>query len=189
MKLNLGSADRHIDGFISVDLFRPENAPSDFQEVNLSGLWPWETSSVDEVRALDIAEHVGDERIFNYYGLDSVQTCLERMKEFYAKRHQLGRIHFMNELHRVLKPGAVAIIEVPNATRGVGFTCDPTHVTQWCLSSFKYFEAGAFAHQRLSKAYGITAAFKIRDLGEYEVPAEDPREKVWKIHAELEAAK
>jgi hypothetical protein len=95
----------------------------------------------------------------------------------------------MNELHRVLRPGARALIETPNASRGVGFWCDPTHVTGWCLSSFKYFESGSFAHTRLSRSYGISAAFKIIELNEYQCSGEDLREKVWKIRAVIEAIK
>jgi predicted SAM-dependent methyltransferase len=158
MKLNLGCSDRHVEGYVNVDL-----APPADQIVDLTGPWPWPDSSVDEVLALDICEHIGD---------------LPR-----------GRIHFMNELHRVLKPGARATIETPNAAHGSGYYQDPTHVSPYCLSTFKYFEHGSFARTRLAKSYGITAAFKIISLTERETPGEDPREKAWKITAILEAIK
>ena len=72
----------------------------------------------------------------------------------------------------------------------MGFWQDPTHVSPWCRSTFKYFEHGAFAHTRLSKSYGITAAFRIvemKDLGP--MPGEGFGEHVWKIRAVLEAVK
>lgn len=62
--------------------------------------WPWESDSVDEVHCSHFVEHL---------------TGAER-------------IHFVNELHRVLKPGAKATVIVPHwsSTRAYG---DLTH--QW----------------------------------------------------------
>ena len=131
--------------------------PAD-QIVDLSEYpWPWEANSVDEVAAFDLIEHLPD------------------------------RIATMNELHRILKPGAVAHIIVPNAAKGAGFFQDPTHQTPWCMNSFQYFEAGSFAHRRLARAYGITAAFRVVALSESKY--RDAHEDVWKIDAKLEAVK
>lgn len=152
LRLNLGSADRAFDGFLSVDIVPPADVVTD-----LAKPWPWPDRSVEEVLALDIIEHIED------------------------------RIHFMNELHRVLKSGARASIETPNAARGAGFFQDPTHKSPWCLNSFQYFEDGSFAHQRLAKSYGITARFRIVELAQREV--DDVREPVWKIRAILECVK
>ena len=152
MKLNLGACDRPFDGFISVDIVEPAD-----QSADLSQPWPWPDSSVDEVRAHDVIEHIEN------------------------------RIHFMNELHRVLKPGAQATIETPNAARGSGFFQDPTHKSPWCMNSWQYYEAGTYARARLAKSYGITAEFKVISL--VETPYQDVRETVWKIVAILQAVK
>ena len=200
MKLNLGCSDRKLDGYIGVDLVPPAD-----QIVNLAKPWPWDTSSVEEVKALDVIEHIGD--------CDHVSSFCSRCVSFhhkmqkamlagstvsklipsvldYNQRHPLGRVHFMNELHRVLIPGGLVLIETPNAGRGgVGFFQDPTHISPFCLSTFKYFEFGSFAHQRLSKSYGITAAFEVLSLVEIRSNGEDPREEVWKIQAHLRAVK
>lgn len=152
MKLNLGCADRHLPDYVNVDIALPAD-----QIVDLSGPWPWPDSSIDEVVALDIIEHLPD------------------------------RIGTMNELHRVLKPGARAIIETPDAAKGPGFWQDPTHEAGWCMNSFQYYQHGAFARNRLAKSYGITAAFKIVSLTEKQVP--DVNESVWKIAVILEAMK
>jgi hypothetical protein len=176
MKLNLGACDRHIEGFISVDI-----APPADQIVDLAGPWPWPDSSVDEVLALDVCEHIATSMTAGF--------ALWGMAIEPVKRGVDGRIHFMNELHRVMAPGARVTIETPNAARGCGYFQDPTHVSPWCLSTFKYFEHGTFAHGRLSKAYGIMAAFKVISLDEFETNGEDPREKAWKIKAVLEAVK
>jgi hypothetical protein len=195
VRLNLGCSDRKIPGFIGVDI-----APPADQIVDLAGPWPWPDSSVDEVMALDVCEHIRD--WYTPEGLEAWRNGAGTVEVMD------GRIHFMNELHRVLKAGARATIETPNASRGCGYYQDPTHVSPWCLSTFKYFEHGAFAHGRLSKAYGITAAFRIvsleecRTSGEFS-PAQQPElaeaprgvwiparaETAWKIRAVLEAVK
>jgi len=175
VRLNLGAADRHLEGFWCIDIAPPPCDMCGAQEVrrvDLSERWPWRDSSIAEVMALDVCEHVRNNTLV---GLNENRVS--------------GRIHFMNELHRVLIPGGRATIETPNAARGVGFFQDPTHCSPYCLSTFKYFEHGAFAHQRLSKAYGITAAFKVISLTESRSNGEDPREEVWKIRAILEAVK
>lgn len=151
-KLNLGAADRALSGFISVDVAPPADVVAD-----LSQRWPWEDSSVDEVVAMDVFEHLP------------------------------SRIHTMNELWRVLKPGASAKVEVPSASKGAGYVQDPTHVSPWCMNSFQYFEDRSFTRYRLAKLYGITARFKIISISEREV--QDAYEPVWKITAVLEAVK
>lgn len=194
LKLNLGCCDRHLPGYRNVDIAQPAD-----QIVDLAGPWPWETSSVSEVLAYDVIEHIGD---CDHVSRWLCPRCTEKrtavtmgdkvllpMSLPLPVRHQLGRIHFMNELHRVLVPGGKAFIETPNAALGVGFYCDPTHVTPWVLSSFKYFQHGAFAHGRLAKHYGITAAFHVDKLDLINCNAEDPRESVSKIQAHLRAAK
>lgn len=124
---------------------------------DLSEPWPWPDSSVEAVVAHDVIEHIAD------------------------------RIHFMNELHRVMQVGAQATIVTPNASRGAGFFQDPTHKSPWVMNSFQYFQDDTFAHNRLAKSYGITARFKVTQL--FELPYKDAHEEVWKITAVLEAVK
>lgn len=186
MRLNLGACDRAVDGFLSVDICPPADVVTDLSEP-----WPWEESSVDEVLAFDLIEHIGH---CDHVGESACTRCAAFWKralgwlfEGKRQRHPDGRIHVMNELYRALKPGARARIEVPNAAKGAGFYQDPTHKTPWCMNSFQYFQDGSFAHRRLAKLYGITARFKIVELGEREY--QDAHEKVWKITAVLEAVK
>lgn len=168
MRLNLGCGDRRMDGYLNVDIVPPADVVCDLAE-----RWPWVDSSVELVLAYDVCEHIPatlTEKWGNPIRVD-------------------GRIHFMNELWRVLAPGARAIIETPNAARGCGYWQDPTHCSPYCLSTFKYFEHGAFARERLGDAYSIRARFKVLLLTEFETNGEDKREKAWKIRAELEAMK
>lgn len=132
-------------------------APPADQVVDLREPWPWPDNSVDEVRAHDVFEHLPN------------------------------RILTMNELHRVLKPGGRATIEVPSAAKGAGFAQDPTHVSAWSMNSFQYYRHQSFAHQRLARAYGITAEFRVVSLTEREY--RDEFETVWKITAVLECVK
>lgn len=119
--------------------------------------WPWDNSSVEAIIAHDLIEHLPD------------------------------RVRTMNELHRVLIPGGRADIIVPDAARGAGQWQDPTHRTPWTRNSFQYFQHGSFAHRRLARSYGITAAFRIVSMEHSSYP--DAYDEVWKIHAVLETVK
>lgn len=131
MRLNLGACDRRIEGFISVDI-----APPADEIVDLAGPWPWADSSVDEVLAFSIFEHLPD------------------------------KIHTMNELWRVMKPGAIAKLQLPLASEGDGGHCDPTHCSYWTCSDFEYYYPGLLERERFrhSSAYAIRADFRILNL-------------------------
>jgi len=152
MKLNLGACDRRFEGFLSVDIVPPADIVAD-----LSKPWPWPDSSIDEVKAYDIFEHLPDKR------------------------------HTMNELWRVLKPGAAAEIEMPTAAKGAGAFCDPTHVSYWTASDFEYYEKGNFARERFRGYYGINADFRIKLIShtKYRTRYDD----IWKMRVILEAVK
>ena len=78
MKINLGCCDKHLPGYTNVDRVPPAD-----QIVNLAEVWPWADSSVSEIVAHDIIEHLPD------------------------------KILTMNEMWRVLMPGGIARIMVP----------------------------------------------------------------------------
>lgn len=133
-------------------------APPADQIADLRQAWPWPDSSVDAVFAHDIFEHLPDKR----------QT--------------------MNELWRVLKPGARADVCVPTI-RGVGAVCDPTHVSYWSAGDFEYYETGNFARERFRHSYGIAADFRIIGQPEQTVYQNRFGEEVWKVRVILEAVK
>ena len=85
MKLNLGCSDRFRTGYLNVDKFRPYGVVDshEFRQVDLAEPWPWDSSSITEIVADDIIEHLPN------------------------------KIFTMNEIHRVLVPGGTAHIFVP----------------------------------------------------------------------------
>ncbi len=100
------------------------------QIVDLRQPWPWPDSSVEYIRAHDIIEHLPD------------------------------KIQTMNELWRVLAPGARVEIGVPT-TDGPGACQDPTHVSYWNRNSFWYYEPGNAHYERFWRPYGIRARFRV----------------------------
>lgn len=78
MKLNLGCSDAHLPGYVNVDRVPPAD-----QIVDLTQSWPWPDSSVEEIVARDIIEHLPN------------------------------MLRTMNEAHRVLRPGGIFKISVP----------------------------------------------------------------------------
>lgn len=169
LKLNLGCSDDHRAGYVNVDVAPPADLIAD-----LRWPWPWEDSSVDEIYAHDVFEH-----------LFSAQFPLVPPK-----------IWAMNEAHRVLRPGAILDLAVPAVALSEGRVnpgafADPTHVSFWTMDDRYYFceewnHAGG-ERGRLGPAYGITALFRLRswELREYGSGAER-RSKIW---ARLEALK
>jgi predicted SAM-dependent methyltransferase len=161
VKLNLGCNDDHKAGYVNVDC-----APPADQIADLAKAWPWEDSSVEEIVASDVFEHLE------------------------------SKICTMNEAWRVLKPRGVLILAVPcvmlsDGRVNPGAFADPTHRSFWTMDDRYYFceewnnprgERG-----RLGPAYGIQALFReVKwELKEYGTGAER-RSKVMAI---LEAVK
>jgi predicted SAM-dependent methyltransferase len=81
--------------------------------------WPTGDHTVDAMRASHVMEHIPAGQ---------------------------PRIDVMNEAHRVLKPGGVFEIRVPNASQGWHAYADPTHVSFWIIESFHYFDGTKAAH-------------------------------------------
>jgi predicted SAM-dependent methyltransferase len=160
-KLNLGCSDDHKQGYLNVDI-----APPADEIVDLALAWPWEKSSIDEIYAHDVFEHIWT-----------------------------GKIWVMNEAHRVLKPGGILDLTVPCvylSDGGVnpGAFADPTHRTYWTLDDRYYYgekwNTPADERGRFGEAYGITALFR----GEWKLfEYGNSWERRSKIMARLEAVK
>ena len=110
MKIDLGCGSNKKEGFIGCDI-------KEFPGVDVVGNlgndpWPWAADSVDEAHCSHMIEHL---------------TWPER-------------VFFFNELHRVMKKGAKALIIVPHwaSNRYYG---DPTHQSPFSEMAFYYLNA------------------------------------------------
>lgn len=113
MKLDLGCGLRKRAGFVGVDL-SPDCGADIVHDLRITP-WPFDDASVDEAYCSHFLEH-----------LDGAE-----------------RIAFMEDLYRVLKPGATALIITPYWT-SAGAVQDPTH--KWppiAEQSYLYFNAQA----------------------------------------------
>jgi len=111
LRLDLGCGSNKKEGFIGVDNSE-ECIPDVLCDLG-KDKWPWDSGTVDEVYSSHFLEHLTGEQ----------------------------RLHFFAELHRVLKPGAQAFIQVPYYS-SMRAAQDPTH--QWppiCEASFLYVNA------------------------------------------------
>lgn len=153
--VNLGCSDDLIPNWVNVDQSRPDVVPDgiSFIEADLANAWPFPDSSVDELRAYDVFEHVENESF----------------------RADKGAIWCMNEAHRVLKPDGILDLIVPCLPGSAPFV-DPTHVQRWCADWRYYFDRRwdnpRGERGRLGKAYRITALF--RTVGGKSGPDWDP---------------
>jgi hypothetical protein len=129
LKLNLGGCDRNFPGFLNVDIVPPCDIQAD-----LSQRWPWADSSVAEVIAFDVFEHL---------------PC---------------KYHTMNELWRVLQPGGIARLQIPHATDGDGGHCDPQHCSYWTQSDFEYYTPGLLERERFRGKNEVNADFRVKNL-------------------------
>ncbi len=99
LRLNLGCGYKKYDGFVSVDL-SPICRPDVVWDLEQTP-WPWEDSSVDEIKLEHVLEHVGE----------TTTSYLNIWKEIY----------------RVCKNGATIDITVPHWNHE-NFHHDPTHI-------------------------------------------------------------
>ena len=150
MKLHLGCSDNLMIGYTNVDILSECPAPLPdgalYQQADLNAPWPWEDSSVDQIQAFDVFEHLTGPGPQNR-----------------------GKVWVMNESWRVLKPGGKLIFGVPcvylsDGRVNPGAFADPTHATYWTLDDAFYFgsqfNTREFERGRLGDAYGIKAVFE-----------------------------
>lgn len=128
MRLDLGCGANKREGFIGVDI-SAECGADIVHDLRITP-WPFPDGSVDEVHCAHFFEHLtGSERIA-----------------------------FMDEMYRIMRPGATARVITPYWT-SVGAIQDPTH--QWppvAEASYRYFNK-AWRQRAGVPHYGINSDF------------------------------
>ena len=119
-RLNLGCGYDILPGWINTDI-------TDIEGVDVvhdldTGPWPWADESINEVRAVDVFEHV----------------------EY--------PILFMNEVHRILKPGGFLRLRSPHWRHENAYT-DPTHRRYCTEKTWDYWCDGTEFHKKYGQAY------------------------------------
>ena len=135
-KLDLACGDSKVEGFIGVDICQTDSV--DVVHDLREAPWPWEDGSVGEARCSHFFEHL----------------------------HPAERILFMNELWRVLAPGAGCTFITPR-----GFdrqVQDFSHVWPPIVAgSYYYFDKSWLTVNRLShyrELHGIACDFEVRPM-------------------------
>lgn len=117
LKLDLACGETPHEGFEGVDFY----APSAKHKVDLTVYpWPWNDNSVEEIFCSHYCEHVP---------MEYVQ---------HGDRKKDALCAFFDECYRILKPGAMMKVIVPNARSNRAFQ-DPTHRRFFVAESFLYF--------------------------------------------------
>lgn len=130
MNLLLGSGRDKRDGWISVDKLATSE-PHIVCDLTKAP-WPWGNNTVDRAEADNLLEHIG-------WGPDGDDLLMV----------------FMNEAHRVIKPGGVFLIRVPDFQYWPeGAMKDPTHRRYFVSGSFNYWQADHRTWKEYGSAYG-----------------------------------
>ena len=127
IKLNIGGGYKRYDGFLNVD--RDINCKPDVLLDLEKDKFPFEDSTVSEIKAYHILEHIGE-----------------------------GYIPLLQELYRICEHGAIIDIKVPHHFHD-NFYSDPTHKRPITVEGFRLFNQTAnrleIARQGTSSTLGI----------------------------------
>jgi ubiquinone/menaquinone biosynthesis C-methylase UbiE len=107
MKINIGGGHKRYQDFINLDI-DPSTLPEHVVDLEVDVL-PFEDSTVSEVKAYHILEHIGQ-----------------------------GYFHLLQELYRVCKNGAIIDVQVPHHFHEV-FINDPTHQRPVTIEGMRLF--------------------------------------------------
>jgi SAM-dependent methyltransferase len=138
VKLEIGGGHIVPAGWTNLD---SRNGEGPWRRLAEDTPWPTGDRTVEAIRAAHVMEHIPAGE---------------------------PRLAVMNEAHRVLRPGGVFEVRVPNCLSGTwNAWADPTHVSFWCVESFHYFDG----HFAANADYGIRLwkTLELRIQGDNEI--------------------
>lgn len=126
LSVNLGAGTDIQPGWLNVDLVPLEG----INLVHNLAIYPWpiDSNSAKQMRAVDVLEHLPN----------------------YTQDLKPGVIAFIEECHRILKPGGVLFIQTPG-WKAEFLWIDPTHVRGFDIVSMDFFDPNTY--------YGTTTGF------------------------------
>lgn len=136
MKLNLACGGRYMEGYVNVDW--SANAKTDLMKDLFKFPYPWEDSSADEIQVHHFVEHIPHQ-------LPGIT--------------QNGLVMFMEECHRIMKPGALMYVSHPHPL-SASFWGDPTHCRNVHPMTWFYFNK-AWRDASLGGVYDFKCDFEV----------------------------
>lgn len=132
MKINIGCGREYRRGWLNTDISRATKADAHF-DVRTEPI-PCDTDNASEIFISGVLEQI-------------------------AENEHL--IYAMNECHRVLKPGSIMTVIVPNARYAIAHQ-DPMDIRKFTRETFSYFQKGARQHDLYGSVYGFAGWSDIR---------------------------
>jgi predicted SAM-dependent methyltransferase len=163
LKLDLGCGQNPKEGFEGVDLYGDKA----IHKVDLFKFpWRFKDSSVDEIHASHLLEHIPAREVENRDLVDPITAG--RGLENRAGTQYLGAdmlFAFMDECWRIMKPDTWMHIVVPSGRSNRAFW-DPTHRRFFMQETFLYFnrdwrKQNGLDHYRVSCHFGVEVGFSL----------------------------
>jgi predicted SAM-dependent methyltransferase len=144
LRLNLGCGSNRIEGFVGVD-YAPSPTVDVMHDLTVCP-WPWADNSVDEIHSAHLVEHIPM--------IDVTYPGFERKIDALCA--------FMNEVWRILKPGAGITIQYPHHNSDRAWW-DPTHRRALPPMTWHYFTKPWRVANQLEQ-YPIVTDFELLNM-------------------------
>lgn len=158
MKINLGAGGDPKEGMINVDML---DLPGIDVVHNLMDFpYPWDDNSADYIGAVDLVEHLD-----NYVYKFELVKLEYGDSEYRLSAGKPAVIAFIEECHRILKPGGKLFMQMPGWKSPL-LWIDVTHVRGFDIQSFDFFDPDTEFGK--TRDFYSEAKFKIVKKNEFE---------------------